>query len=85
MRGRVLVAIFALACRKSSRTPRASYALHAAQWLHAYISHRHRISVHTCTRYQPMNPLLSRVGGGDISTHRRAWTGSCSSPFPHLA
>ena len=85
MRGRLPVAVFILTCRKSSQTPRASYALHSAGWRHGYISPRHPIATHTSACYLSVNLLISRVGGGDISTHRRASTGSCSSTFPHSA
>jgi hypothetical protein len=72
MRGRWPVAIFLLACRKSSRTPRTRYALSAAEWLPAYISSNHLIAGATSPRSLSVNLLISRVGGGDISTHRRA-------------
>ena len=85
MRGRLPVAVFTLACRTSSQTPRASYALHSAGWQHGYISPRHPIAAHTSAYYLSVNLLVSRVGGGDISTHRRALTGSCSSTVPHSA
>jgi len=85
MRGRLPIAIFVLACRKSPRTPRTSYALHAAWWPYGYISYYHPIAGHTPNSYGFVTLLVSRVGGGDISTHRRASTGSCSSTFPHSA
>ena len=72
MRRRWPVAIFLLACRKSSQMQRPGYALNIAGWPCGYISHHHPIAAHTSACYRSMNPLVSRVGDGDISTHRRA-------------
>ena len=39
----------------------------------------------TCVPFQSVYHLISRVGGGDISTHRHGLIGSCSSTFQYSA
>lgn len=39
----------------------------------------------TCSLLQSIYHLISRVGGGDISTHRHGLIGSCSSTFQYSA
>ena len=51
-RARLPIAVFILAFRKSSRTPRSSYALSVAPCRSAYISARICRPVHTCDRHR---------------------------------
>ena len=68
---RLPVAVFALACRKSMQASRSSYAL-SEDSLPAALHVRQAFGGGAyLSPPQPACHLISRVGGGDISAHRR--------------
>ena len=83
---RLPVAVFILACRKSIRTPHPSYCTRcdSCALLTLYRTHSRTGTLEIC-RSLFVYPLLSRVGGGHRSAHRRGLTGSCSSTFHYSA
>ena len=81
-RARLPIAVFLLACRKSSRISRPSDALSVIPCRAAYISAGIRGPVRTCNWHRFASCPSSGVGRGDLSTLRCVSIGSCSSTVP---
>ena len=84
-RARLPIAVFILACRKSSRVVWSSHALSKPPAGSRSCRSCFVDSAPTCGRLIPASCLLSRVGRGDISTLRCVSIGSCSSTVPRSA